>query len=74
MTVIIMNSFFCYFIRDKQPKNEETHPYLYPKKYKKKCLKCNSEIIDLKLARIWKTNYYFCSENCWSKWCKNFNQ
>jgi len=69
-----MKNFFCFCIRDKESKNEKTFPYLYPKVKNEKCYKCETYIVDLKLAKIWKNNYYFCSEKCWSKWCQSFNK
>ena len=42
------------------------------------CYKCNGQTninnYNIKLARIMKEHYYFCSEDCWSKWCSNFNR
>ena len=69
-----MNRLFCFCIRDKEAKNKKTFPYLYPRIKNEECYQCKSYIIDLKLARIWKNNYHFCSEKCWSKWCQSFNK
>ena len=69
-----MKRLFCFCIRDKEPKNEKTHPYLYPRVKNNFCYECNKRITDLKLAKIWKKNYNFCGEDCWSKWINTFNQ
>jgi hypothetical protein len=61
----------CFWNRTKDEKNYD-NLYKHPTN-NFKCTICNCKPTNCKIATIWKQEYIFCSQDCWTKWANSFN-